>query len=60
MVKKKSLFMQDHPVAPHLAEDTHPRKNRRRRKIFELLFKAIEALWMCLQMVQCFRELFKK
>ncbi len=55
---KKSLFMQDVPK-----RSRPPKKNPRtsfKFKVFKMLFKLIEMLWMIVQIVQCFIEFFRK
>ena len=58
MANKHSLFMQDIPVRSH-----PPKKSQRtsfKLKVFKLLFKLIEALWMIVQIVQYFVEIFRR
>ena len=58
MANKKSLFMQDVPERSH-----PPEKSQRtsfKLKVFKLLFKLIEALWMIVQIAQYFVEIFRK
>ena len=58
MAKKKSLFMQDVP------ERSYPPENSQRTsfklKMFKMLFKLIEALWMVVQIAQYFVEIFRR
>ena len=58
MAKKQSLFMQDVPERSH-----PPEKSQRttfKLKVFKMLFKLIEALWMIVQIAQYFVEIFRR
>ena len=58
MAKKQSLFMQDIPECSH-----PPEKSQRtsfKLKVFKMLFKLIEALWMIVQIAQYFVEIFRR
>lgn len=58
MAKKKSLFMQDVPERSHLPEKSQ--RTTFKLKAFKMLFKLIEALWMVVQIVQYFVEIFRR
>ena len=58
MAKKQSLFMQDVPE-----RSNSPEKSQRtnfKLKVFKMLFKLIEALWMVVQIAQYIVEIFRK
>lgn len=58
MAKKQSLFIQDVPV-----HSQSPKKSQRtsfKLKVFKMLFKLIEALWMVVQIAQYFVEIFRR
>lgn len=57
MAKRQSLFMQDVPE-----RSCPPKKSQKtsfKLKVFKMLFKLIEALWMVVQIVQYIIEIFR-
>lgn len=58
MAKKESLFMQDVPQCFHSTKKSQ--RTTFRRKVFKVLFKLIEALWMVVQIAQYFVEIFRR
>ena len=58
MAKKQSLFMQDVPERPHPPEKSQ--KTSFKLKVFKMLFKLIEALWMVVQIAQYIVEIFRR
>lgn len=54
----KSLFMQDIPSSPDPTE-AQKSKSCWRVLIFKSVFKAIEAIWMVVQIVQYLFEIFR-
>ena len=61
MIRRNSLFMQDIPDSLHQGKDSHPeKKHLKRRRVFRILFRIIEILWMLFQMAEHLCEVFKK
>lgn len=50
---KKMLFVQNVQVTPHKPNRKSEKKRKKlRSKIFKIVFRGIEALWMIVQIVQ--------
>lgn len=58
--KDKSLFMQDSPGNSPTRKRSHRSKVPWRKKLFQFAFKALEALLVILQIIQCLCEMLKK
>lgn len=57
---KKMLFIQNVRVAPQKPKKKSEKKHKRlRRKIFKIIFRGIEALWMLIQIVQYLLQILK-
>ena len=54
------LFVQNVQVAPQKPNKKSEKKRKKlRSKIFNIVFRGIEALWMLLQIVQYLLQIFK-
>lgn len=57
---KKMLFVQNVQVAPQKPNKKSEKKRKKLRgRIFNIVFRGIEALWMLLQIVQYLLQIFK-
>ncbi len=57
---KKMLFVQNVQVAPQKPNKKSEKKRKKlRSRVFNIVFRGIEALWMLLQIVQYFLQIFK-
>lgn len=57
---RKMLFVQNVQVAPQKPnKKSEKRRKKLRSKIFNIVFRGIEALWMLLQIVQYLLQIFK-
>lgn len=54
------LYVQNAQVAPRKPDKKSEKKRKKlRSKVFKMMFRAIEALWMLLQIVQYLLQIFK-
>lgn len=58
MAKNKSFVIQDVPERSHPPEKSQGTSLK--LKVFKILFKLIEALWMVVQIAQYFVEIFRR
>ena len=58
--KRKKLYAQDAPSTTRLPKNARKKRPILRQKVFQFLFKGVEALWMLVQIVQYICEFFKK
>lgn len=57
---KKMLYVQNVQVAPRKPDKKSEKKRKKlRSKVFKIMFRWIEALWMLLQIVQYLLQIFK-
>ena len=57
---KKMLFMQNVLVAPQKLDKRAEKKRKQlKRKIFKIVFRGIEALWMLIQIIQYLLHIIK-
>lgn len=58
---KKMLFVQNVQVAPQKPNKKSEKKRKKLRgKVFNIVFRGIEALWMLLQIVQYLLQILSK